>query len=440
MGTTVHDLWDFIGFVGGKTCFIDHNSVSYFCAHCAIVCFDSELDLVGAITVTSVIKGSVKNIVTLGSRKTSFSAQDQFKLTRIYTKKSASISRLLAFGGKTWVLIVGASPVHAFHDASMSLGFNKIGKPLPPIVDNLESCLVGIKSSLVSFVEQIRENIVIGVDSDEATSDKIVLIVDSTVSLHVVKLEKMLDGLSRSVLSLSAHFDSLALADGMNVLTKQDDIVRWHKDMDNLVSIFTETKLKNKAHLWLVDKFNNVCVFSSGLNSGYVGANVAIVMNRSLARHVYKVSEVLGSLFCIRLLFKNKLSVSILGLYAADEINSLIARAVNESSFVILSGDFNKDGFRKCANFKRCHNLGLVNSLGGSFFAKVPTWSNFQGVLKTIDYVFVSSNLVNAVMQHGVFVVNEHFDTDHRAVSVSLGLGGFLDTRLNFFHKQANKD
>ncbi|KAG9289736.1 hypothetical protein G9A89_014471 [Geosiphon pyriformis] len=57
-----------------------------------------------------------------------------------------------------------------------------------------------------------------------------------------------------------------------------------------------------------------------------------------------------------------------------------------------------------------------------------------------INYVFVSSNLVNAIMQCGVFVVSEYFDTDHRAVSVSLGLGGLLDTRLNSLRKQTNKD
>ncbi|KAG9304825.1 hypothetical protein G9A89_016855 [Geosiphon pyriformis] len=191
--------------------------------------------------------------------------------------------------------------------------------------------------------------------------------------------------------------------------------------MNNLVSIFMETKLKNKAHSWLVDKFDGVCMFSSGLDSGYMNADVMIIMNRSLARHVYKVSEVSGCLLCIRLLFKNKLLVSILGLYAgaslttqfsqADEINSLIARAVNESFFVILGGDFNEDGFHKCASFK----------------------NNSRSVAKTIDYVFVSSNLVNTIIQCNVFVVSDHFDMNYRAVSVSLSLGGLLDNNFKSF-------
>ncbi|KAG9286736.1 hypothetical protein G9A89_012286 [Geosiphon pyriformis] len=236
----------------------------------------------------------------------------------------------------------------------------------------------------------------------------------------------------------------------MNIPAKQNDIIQWHKDINNLVLIFTETKLRNKACLWLVDKFDDVCVFFSGLDSGYVGADVVIVMNRSLARHVYKISEISDHLFCIRLLFKNKLLVSILGLYAGaflatqffqtDEINSLIVRAVNKSSFVILGGNFNEDGFHKCTSFKKYHNLGLINSLNRSFFAKAPTWSNSQGVAKTIDYVFVFLNLVNAIMQCNVFIVSRHFDMDHKAVFVSLGLGGFLDMRLNFLYKQVNKD
>ncbi|KAG9307279.1 hypothetical protein G9A89_017107 [Geosiphon pyriformis] len=168
-------------------------------------------------------------------------------------------------------------------------------------------------------------------------------------------------------------------------------------------------------------------MFSSGLASGYMDANVAIVMNRSLAKHMYKISEIPGCLLCIRLLFKNKLLVSILGLYAgvslavqffqADEINCLIAKAVNEFSFVILSGDFNEDGFHMCASFKKCFDLGLM-----------------------IDYVFVSLNLVNAIIQCNVFVVSKHFDMDHKAVSMSLGLGGFLDMQLHSLYKQANKN
>ncbi|KAG9291896.1 hypothetical protein G9A89_004834 [Geosiphon pyriformis] len=237
---------------------------------------------------------------------------------------------------------------------------------------------------------------------------------------------------------------------GLNNPAKQDDVIRWHKNMGNLVSIFTESKLKGNVHPWLVNKFDSVRVFTSGLNFGSSGAGVLIVMNFSLAKHVYKISEVFGQLLSIKLLFRNKLSVSILGIYVgvsvvtwfsqAGEINSLIAKAVNESSFVILGGDFNEDDSHRCASFKKCSDLGLVNSLGGSSFVKSPTWCNFCGITKTIDYVFVSSNLVGAVVDCGVDGVEEYFDTDHKAVYVSVRLGGLLDVQLNSMHKQANRD
>ncbi|KAG9284980.1 hypothetical protein G9A89_009790 [Geosiphon pyriformis] len=201
----------------------------------------------------------------------------------------------------------------------------------------------------------------------------------------------------------------------MNNCVKQADIVCWHNNMNNLISVVTETKLKGKICSWIVDRFAGVRVFTSDLDFGHMGSSVAIIMDSSLAKHVCKILE-------------------------ANEINSLIARAVNESSFVILGGNFNEDGSYKCTSFKKCFDLGLVNSLGGSSLAKLPTWYNSHGVAKTINYVFISSNLINAIMDCGVLNVDNFFDTDHKAVSISVGLGGLLNTRLSLIHKQANKD
>ncbi|KAG9291676.1 hypothetical protein G9A89_022095 [Geosiphon pyriformis] len=237
---------------------------------------------------------------------------------------------------------------------------------------------------------------------------------------------------------------------GLNNPVKQDDVIRWHKNINNLVSIFTESKLKGKVRPWLTNKFDGVRVFTSGLDSGSMDASVLIIMNSSLAKHVCKVSEVSGQLLSIKLFFKNKLSVSILGLYTgassvvqfsqAGEINSLIAKAINESFFVVFSGDFNENSSRKCVSFKKCLELGLVNSLIESLAIKMPTWANSKGIMKTINYVFVSLNLVNSLVHYGVSNVGEYFNTDHQTVSVSMSLDGLLDTHLFFLHKQVNKD
>ncbi|KAG9285560.1 hypothetical protein G9A89_006548 [Geosiphon pyriformis] len=519
MGTTAHDLWDFIGSIGGKTCFIDRNPVSYSHARCATVCFGSEVELVNAMATTPVIKSfglhwsrlslascvvcekfghtslgcrTVKGAEIAGGRRAPLSVQDQSRLAKIYAKRSVPIFHSLAFGGKTWASVVSALSAPSLSSGKTSFSSIVDSKLTSPVAKDLEKRLVSIEDSLVSLAKQIdglakrldllvpvvpqpghgcrlpvvtppqnsESSVTLDMDLSMADGHESAMIVGSSMSPHVVKLENMLEGLSKSVLILSARFDSLALADvwkvatcnvrGMNNPAKQSDVVRWHKNMDNSISIFTETKLKGKVRPWIINKFDGVWVFTTGLNSGYLGAGVAVVMNSSLVRHVYKISEVPGQLLSIKLLFKNRLSVSILGLYAGaslvvwfsqtGEINSIIAKAVNKSSFVILGGDFNEDGSHKCASFRKCLDLGLINSLVGSPAVKMPTWKNSRGVKRTIDYVFVSPNLVNAMVHCNVSGVSEHFDMDHQAVSVSLGLDGLLDMQLSSFHKQANKD
>ncbi|KAG9296035.1 hypothetical protein G9A89_011887 [Geosiphon pyriformis] len=160
-----------------------------------------------------------------------------------------------------------------------------------------------------------------------------------------------------------------------------------------------------------MNKFSSVWVFTSSLDSGHMSSGVVIIMNVFLARYMSKVFEIPGWLLFVKLLFKNKLSMLILRLYTADKINFFIAKTVNESSFIILSKDFNKGDSCKCAK-------------------------NSRGVKKTIDYVFVSPNLVNVIIHYDVLEVGKHFDMDYQTVLVFIGLGGLLDKWLNSFHKQ----
>ncbi|KAG9289774.1 hypothetical protein G9A89_015354 [Geosiphon pyriformis] len=509
VGMNAHNLWDFFVSVGGKTCVINCNSVNYTCACCATVCFDFEEDMNQAVAVMPIIKSvgfywsclsspvcsacssfghtslfckSVRVSSISKSKRAPLSAHDRFRLAKIYEKKSAPISHPLAF-------VAGSFLSGSFLGYDSQLGFLRNSKPLPPVVNNLKLCLVNIESSFVSLVGQISElakrlksfvpavfqsspgcqllvtslsqnqgeDIVMEMGSGEATSGKTAAVLGSNASPKVPF--GMLGWFSFSEwYSFSTSFSMSSLVwkiaicnvHGLNNPAKQDDVIYWHKDMNNLVSIFMKSKLKGRVCSWLADKFDGVRVFTSNLDSGSLGAGVMIVVNFSLAKHVCKVSEVPSQLLSIRLLFKNKLSVSILGLYAgaslvvwfsqASEINFLIVKAINEFFFVILGGDFNEDGSRKCASFKKCLELGLVNSLIGSLAIRMPIWMNFRGVMKTIDYVFVSLNLVNSLVHHGVSDVGDYFDTDHQAVSVSLSLGGLLDTHLFFLCKQVNKD
>ncbi|KAG9284837.1 hypothetical protein G9A89_003760 [Geosiphon pyriformis] len=281
-----------------------------------------------------------------------------------------------------------------------------------------------------------------GVSSLDSSSSKILTLKVGCLESKLMALKALVCLVLKKLDQMCAGSSSVVFS-GMNNSAKQKNIICWHKDINNLVSILTETKLKDKVRPWIANKFDGVQIFVSGLDSGYLGSGVAIIMDIILVKHVCKVFEISGHLLSVKLLFKNKLSVSILGLYAgasvsahflqADEINSLIAKAVNESSFVILGSNFNKDGSHRCASFRKCFDLGLVNALGGSLFGKNATWTNFRGVTKIIDYMFVSLSLVNAILDCSVTRVDEYFDTDHRAVTVSVGLGGFLDTAFKDF-------
>ncbi|KAG9295490.1 hypothetical protein G9A89_013519 [Geosiphon pyriformis] len=54
--------------------------------------------------------------------------------------------------------------------------------------------------------------------------------------------------------------------------------------------------------------------------------------------------------------------------------------------------------------------------------------------------MFISLNLINAIVDHSVVDVVEYFDIDHKAISVSVGLSELLNTHLNFVHKQVNRN
>ncbi|KAG9296263.1 hypothetical protein G9A89_014855 [Geosiphon pyriformis] len=509
MGMTAHDIWDFIGSVGGKTCVIDRHPVTYTRTRCAVICFDSAESLNAIVGTMPVLRGANLRWFCLvlakcakcgklghtslgcaiGGRVSSglslrrvLSDTDKSRLAAIYTKISAPVAHPVSFGGLSWAKVASRSSFPSLSGRNALVKSGSFSELVLSLLVSIEvnDKFAALEHSLASLAEQVGKlakrldalglmvsqpspgcqplvtpssqnqgaNIVMNEGSGAAISGEIVAgAVSFDVSL-IFKLEDSMKCLMDTVLGLSARVNSFG-AD-MNNLVKQDDVICWHMKKNNLVSIFTESKLKEKICSWIVNKYDGVWVFTSGLESGYLGASVAVIMNSSLVRHVCKVSEVSGQLLFIKLLFKNKLSVSILSLYTGaslavqfsqtGEVNSLIAKAVNESSFIVLGGDFNEDGSHKCASFKKCLDLGLVNALGGSSCGKLPTWSNSWDIAKTIDFMFVSSNLVNTVVSCDVFGVGEYFDTDHQTVSVLVGLGGLLNVQLNSVRKQANRD
>ncbi|KAG9298951.1 hypothetical protein G9A89_015973 [Geosiphon pyriformis] len=414
--------------------------------------------------------------------------QNQICLANIYKRKQTSIVYPVFFSEKTWAQVADGFFSHVGLSDFFGTDSSSDAKPVLLVSNSLsDSCLIDQLASLehslgllmdqvsiimkkLSFVELVplvskphvspsvvlvpvmsNLNLKMALNNTLPSSPPslLVVVVDSVVNLSsssskvlttkVGGLESKMVALEVSVEFVLERLNCLCSGLSINVPTKQKDIIHWHRDSENLVSIITETKLKFNNKSWIRNKFNEIRIFSSGLNKNFLGAGITIIMNTSLAHHVCKIFKVPGWLFLVKLLFKNKFSVSILGLYVktslavcffqANDINSVIARAVNESLFVVLGSNFNENGFQRCASFKRCLDLGLVNFLDGSFFVKMFTWTNFQGMAKTINFLFVSLNLVNAIVDCKVSDVGEFFDTDHHAVFASVSLGGLLNVQ-----------
>ncbi|KAG9299405.1 hypothetical protein G9A89_014054, partial [Geosiphon pyriformis] len=475
VGTTAHDLSNLLNKTSGRICIINCllNTGNRVC--CAVVGFKSENDLNFAFLTEPVFGGvclswTMLDLVQCGKcgrlghlalecntsdmlssdllnifNKRHAPGVDCFQLAKLYAKKNAQVVSLASLSGGSPSgsgLGVGFSP-HTTSD----LGDGSLSSTITN--SSLNVCLASLECSLelladqvsdilrkLSFVELVSmvpssgAPLLVGsvplasvLDSDMALDGELALFnphspsIDMSAGFNLSSsrvLTTKVDGLESKMLALETSVSSVLASQlvwkfatcnvwGLNNSAKQTDVVCWHFDMSNLVSIFTEFKLKDKVKLWIAGKFDGVQVFTSGLDSGCLGSDVAIVMDNSLAKHVYKVSE-------------------------AGDINSLIAKAVNESFFVVLGGNFNKNGARKNASFKKCFDLGLVNVLSGSMLTKMPIWGNFCGIVKTIDYMFISSSLINAVVDCDVTGVEDFFDTDYKAVSVSVGLGGLLDS------------
>ncbi|KAG9297497.1 hypothetical protein G9A89_020899 [Geosiphon pyriformis] len=391
--TTVHDLVSLLEAAGGKTCIINWSLETGNRFRCAVVGFGSDAELESAFCTEPILTG------------------------RQYFVSSSSSGFLSSDNSN-----LGA------------------GKPIFP-VDNfsLGSHLVVLECSMELLADQVSDLVC-------KLSNLDLMLLGLSLSSGVVALS--------SVLGLDFGAD-MVLDDFVEVFPSPSGSLGLgpssSKILTSKVGLLESKLVALEVSIGLVlVKFDGMHVFTSGLNKGFLGAGIAIIMNNSLAWHVSKVEEILGCVIFVHLLFKDKVSVSIIGLYTgvfsgvrfglASEINSFLAHVVNTSSFVVLGGDFNEDGSKKSASFGFCLSLSLVNSFGGHSLVGVLIWSNSRDVTKVIDYIFVSKCLLSAMARRKVDSVSEFFDTDHLAVLVSVGLGSFLNAHISGVCKQANRD
>ncbi|KAG9284929.1 hypothetical protein G9A89_006307 [Geosiphon pyriformis] len=346
--------------VGGKTCVINCHFVTYTWARCAVVCFDSAASINAVMETTPVLKGAKLHWSHLSFAKCAkcenlgymslscsmdgktslnkpthriLSEDNKSRLASIYARCSAPIFYLInVVGGSSF-------PLFSVHNGSASSGFSLEKKPTLMVSIKLNDKFPTLKHSLASFTECVDKlakrldspgpmnqevDIVMSEGSGVVTGSKTIVEVAVFDSSVVSKMEETLNNLSITVMGLSAKIDNVKLiwrfatcnVWGLNVSVKQKDVFCWHRKSSNMMSIVMETKLRSNVRLWIMNKFDGVCIFTSGLNNGFLGAGIAIVMNNSLAQYVSKVEEVPGHIILVHLIFKDKVSVSIVGLYA----------------------------------------------------------------------------------------------------------------------------
>ncbi|KAG9307595.1 hypothetical protein G9A89_023160 [Geosiphon pyriformis] len=448
MGMTAHHLGTLLEKAGEKTCIINCSLETGNRFHCAVVGFESDEELESAFLIESIFSGvhffwarldlvqcekcehfghlilkcNVSNILPLISsellKRPSFGV-NCLQLARLYAKKNVSISCPTVFGGKLWAQVV--SSVFSSGGSPSSSGLFSNG--MSPIVVGLNDCLAVLECSLEILSDQVSvilkklsfiELVPLAAPScapSLAVSVPLALVVDSDMALdNVLALANppfsgssesatvlsssgskvfisKVDGLESKMSALEASFSSILVNDlvwkvatcnihDINISAKQENVMYWHFDSGNLISIITETKLS------------------------FLGAEVAIIMADSLACHVAKIEEIPGHVMIVHLLFKDKLLVSVV---------AVLLFWVGISMKIDLE------------------EVQVSNSVWG--------WVWSIHLLATL-----CKSLAFAVAGYGVSSVSDFFNTDHCAVSVSVGLGGLLDGQLNSLHKQTNKD
>ncbi|KAG9290319.1 hypothetical protein G9A89_007050 [Geosiphon pyriformis] len=184
LGTTAHNIWDFIGFVGGKMCVIDHHPVIYTRARYAVICFDSAESLNAIVGTTPVLKGTnlcwsclvsakcakceksghmslgcaIGGRVSLGlSSCRVLSDTDKSRLAAIYAKRSVPVARPVSFGGLSWAKVASESSFSPLSErnASVKSGSSSEMMPFLPVLMEVNNRFAALECSLASLAEQV---------------------------------------------------------------------------------------------------------------------------------------------------------------------------------------------------------------------------------------------------------------------------------------------
>ncbi|KAG9299851.1 hypothetical protein G9A89_003395 [Geosiphon pyriformis] len=248
-------------------------------------------------------------------------SQNQMQLANIYKKKQASITCPSSFGGKTWAQVAGGSFFCVVFLVSSNVSVSSSEKLLllvssPSDVFGLNDYLAALKCFLELLADQVLDIL--------KRLNGAFFVPEIAVSNSNMLLDHML----ASSAPFPLNVDVLDAGIGSSVFKVLTTKMSGLESKLLALEAFVDTVLA---------RLDLLC---SGADS-------------SLTCHVSRVEEVSSQVISVRLLFKDKLSVTFLELYVgassgvrfgqASEVNSLIAKAVNSSTFVVLGGNFNEN-------------------------------------------------------------------------------------------------
>ncbi|KAG9290133.1 hypothetical protein G9A89_010439 [Geosiphon pyriformis] len=305
VGTNAHDLSSLLESYGGKTCYIGRNPSLYVHDRCAVICFGDETSKLAAIGTVPVFRnvslhwaglslascarckqfGHVSVNCSLGRRVVS--EQDRVRLAGIYKRKSASVTRPVSFGGKTWAQVTGCSPSRVVSSGAPGVSLVSGSKTFSMDSSSfgaadLDGCLAVLEHSVEILTDQVSlilkklsfidlvllapfpsalplvsltavvSDMDLGLDLDStlllsASSSPNVggSVVDFSLSSSKVLTAKI-GGLELNMMAFEASICSVL--DRLNHLHSElADVVCWHVSSGNMVSFITETKLRSSS-------------------------------------------------------------------------------------------------------------------------------------------------------------------------------------------------
>ncbi|KAG9297440.1 hypothetical protein G9A89_020841 [Geosiphon pyriformis] len=293
-----------LAFYGGRTCFIGHNPVSYACNRCAVVCFNSKELRNNAITglfLACCAKcdqfGHVFDDCFMGEnsdahRKRVVTFHDQVRLT-------------MFFGGKTWAQVASSSPACSFFLSSLNvgvvLGTNTSHITSAPFdVSGFNDYLASLEHSLELVVDQVSDILKklgsVNPVPLPSVSHVSPLVVSNSLTLDFVS-DMVLDGvlapLVFPLLKVDIVFFDFSPSSSKVLTTKVCGLESKMVALEVLIHlVLAKLDLLGSGLGIKVPAKQEDVIFTSGLEKGYLGASVAVIMNNFLACYVSKVEKI----------------------------------------------------------------------------------------------------------------------------------------------------